>query len=232
MRRQLRHSYSRIRREDHYFLLYSLLDSTTDALFPVLEWVLKRIQQLDDELEDCSPTEIASFNIAGVRNVRKQLNYMHQMLRPMKEVLLKATEDMQQSLPTASGSEDTKHDSGGGGGSGSGSAQKYMRDVYSHLIQILEDIEAGKNECRDLSEVYNIKITNKQSDVLYVLTFVTIFIAPIQVMSGIYGMNFVKIPELEWESGYAYFWSLSLSFMVLLAAVFVRMGWLEIPRWC
>ena len=34
------------------------------------------------------------LEVSGVRNVRKQLNYMHQILRPMKEVLVKAMSDM------------------------------------------------------------------------------------------------------------------------------------------
>ena len=195
-----------------------------------VEWVLKRIHQLDDELNKCQGSQLQTFNIAGVRNVKKQLSYMHQMLRPMKEVLSKATEDMQEAELIAK--EEREAQTAQQAASAPGSmAAKYMRDVYSHLIQILEDIEAGTNECRDLTEVYNMKLSNKQADVLYVLTFVTIFISPIQVLSGIYGMNFGEIPELEWAFGYAYFWGLSVSLMCLLAVGFIRMGWLEVPRW-
>ena len=63
---------------------------------------------------------------------------------------------------------------------GSKEAAKYMRDVLSHLIQILEDVEVGQNECRDLSDLYATKLDNRDANVLYVLTFVTIFITPIQ----------------------------------------------------
>jgi hypothetical protein len=106
-----------------------------------------------------------------------------------------------------------------------------MRDVLSHLIQILEDVEVGQNECRDLSDLYATKLDNRDANVLYVLTFVTIFITPIQLLSGIYGMNFVHIPELEWYSGYGYFWGLSVALMFLLALGFDKMGWFVLPWW-
>ena len=219
IRKQLKHSYARIRRSDHNFLLYSLLDATVDALFPVVDWVLKRINELDDELANCSGYDLTKFNIEGVRNVRKQLNSMHQTLRPMKEVLLKAADDMAEDGAVEKGN------------SSALMSAKYMRDVYSHIIQILEDIEVGQQECRDLTDLYSSKIDNRQADVLYVLTFVTIFITPIQLMSGIYGMNFAYIPELEWYGGYAYFWGTSLLLMMLLAFGFVKMGWLQVPWW-
>lgn len=142
------------------------------------------------------------------------------------------------------------------------------------MIQILEDIDEGVAECRDLFDHFNtkvdlsntpvvwscihctntltlylshtlshsliltislsltslFKVANKQADVLYVLTFVTILLAPLQILTGLYGMNFDYIPELHWENGYAYFWSLALSLIAALATSFYRMGWLRLPK--
>ena len=86
-----------------------------------------------------------------------------------------------------------------------------------------------ENECRDLLDVFNQKVADKQADVLYVLTFATIFMAPLQLMSGIYGMNFDYIPELQMHGGYLYFWGVSLSLMLILAAGFIRLGWMQNP---
>jgi magnesium transporter len=44
--------------------------------------------------------------------------------------------------------------------------------------------------------------SNRQNEVLYALTFVTILIAPMQLLTGIYGMNFAVMPELEWKYGF------------------------------
>ena len=51
---------------------------------------------------------------------------------------------------------------------------------------------------------------------------------PSQVLTGLYGMNFVhddgspNMPELTWEYGYAYFWGLSI---VLTVGLLVIMKW-------
>ena len=86
----------------------------------------------------------------------------------------------------------------------------------------------------DLTDLYNSKVSGvqsaqaeRQSSVLYVLTFVTIIIAPLQLLTGVYGMNFDVMPELHWEYGYLYFWSMAIGLMLLLGLYFVRMGWLE-----
>lgn len=141
---------------------------------------------------------------------------MHRMLRPMRSVLDKALSDVSLSDGSVS------------------SLNKYFLDVHSHMVQILEDVEEGISECRDLSEAYNTKVAgyqsaqaDRQSQVLYMLTFVTILIAPLQLLTGLYGMNFSVIPELEWKYGYLYFWSLAIFLMLLIGATFKRMGWLE-----
>ena len=53
------------------------------------------------------------------------------------------------------------------------------------------------------------------NDTLYFLTLVTTCIIPMQTLTGLYGMNFVKpdgtpnMPELTWEHGYEGFWVMS-----------------------
>ena len=61
---------------------------------------------------------------------------MHRILRPMRSVLEKAI------ATTADGA----------------ASAKYLRDVHSHLVQILEDIDEGVSECRDLAEHYSTKV--------------------------------------------------------------------------
>ena len=92
--RRLRKKYSRIRKHNHNFLLYALLDATVDALFPKIKWVLDQIHALDEELNNCTPADLTNFDIAAVRNVRKQLSVAHQALRPLREVLQKAQNDV------------------------------------------------------------------------------------------------------------------------------------------
>ena len=59
------------------------------------------------------------------------------MLRPMRTVLEKATSEQKKDA---------------------GELNKYFLDVQSHMVQILEDVDEGISECRDLAESYNTKV--------------------------------------------------------------------------
>ena len=47
---------------------------------------------------------------------------------------------------------------------------------------------------------------HQANNTLNKLTFLSSVFLPLSFTSGVYGMNFVNIPELEWGFGYAYFW--------------------------
>eukprot|EP00622_Pseudochattonella_farcimen_P003320 FR738468.1.p1 GENE.FR738468.1~~FR738468.1.p1 ORF type:complete len:230 (+),score=15.56 FR738468.1:39-692(+) len=148
-------------------------------------------------------TQLIEANSNDLNNFKQQLGFAHRMLRPMREVL------------------NTTHSIS------SGEIKKYLKDIHSHINSLLEDVEAGIEQCRDLITHYDTKIANKQANVLYLLTFVTILLCPIQVMSGVYGMNFVNtetgessMPELNWKHGYTYFWATSLTLIGILSLTF------------
>ena len=57
------------------------------------------------------------------------------------------------------------------------------------------------------------------------MTAVTTILMVNSLIAGIYGMNFVNIPELEWQYGYA--WALGLMVVASFAlwALFRRIHW-------
>ena len=58
------------------------------------------------------------------------------------------------------------------------------------------------------------------------LTIFTAVLMPLTVISGIYGMNFVHMPELQWHYGYVY--ALLLMFAITMGGYwyFKRKDWL------
>jgi len=59
------------------------------------------------------------------------------------------------------------------------------------------------------------------------LTIIQAIFVPLTLMTGIYGMNFVNMPELNWHFGYFFL----LGVLVLIASVFIRYfyknGWFD-----
>ena len=62
------------------------------------------------------------------------------------------------------------------------------------------------------------KIANDQNEVMKVLTVIASLLLLPTFIVGVYGQNFVNIPELKWHLGYAFSWG-------VIAATTVRQVW-------
>ena len=88
----------------------------------------------------------------------------------------------------------------------------YLRDVYDHTIQVIDTIETYRDLVSGMIDVYLSSISNKLNEVMKVLTVIATVFIPLTFITGIYGMNFQYMPELEHPLGYF----AALGFMLLL----------------
>lgn len=69
--------------------------------------------------------------------------------------------------------------------------------------------------CGDLIQGYVSISSHNLNSIMRVLTVITAVFAPLTLVAGIYGMNFVNMPELHWQYGYFY----ALGFMTVIACL-------------
>lgn len=81
--------------------------------------------------------------------------------------------------------------------------------VYDFSVSLFET-------CTHLLEIYDSTVTTKTNDTINKLTVFTVFATPITVISGIYGMNFVNIPELRDPNGYYIVLGIMLATMIII----------------
>lgn len=60
---------------------------------------------------------------------------------------------------------------------------------------------------------------------LNVLTIISAIFLPITLLAGIWGMNFINMPELEMENGYYYALATMGSIALVMTFAFWRLGW-------
>ena len=97
-------------------------------------------------------------------------------------------------------------------------------------ILVVEDTEDNRQIIRDLLtsalEAQLSQVSNRLNVVMKQLTgWAGIVLVP-TLIAGIYGMNFVNMPELRWRYGYAYALGLMVVSMFLLYRVFKKRDWL------
>jgi magnesium transporter len=62
-----------------------------------------------------------------------------------------------------------------------------------------------------------------------VLSIFSATMLPLTLIAGIYGMNFVHMPELHWLHGYPFALGLMLVTAVMMLGFFVVKGWVRMP---
>jgi len=101
----------------------------------------------------------------------------------------------------------------------------YFRDVYDHLVRINDLAESYKDLSTGLLEAYISMVSNRLNEVVKVLTALTVVFMPLTVITGIYGMNFKYMPELDWRYGY------HVTIGVMVAIVVVMMWFFRKKKW-
>jgi magnesium transporter len=78
----------------------------------------------------------------------------------------------------------------------------YFHSIDTRLKKLYDFSESLFVLACELLYTYDSRLTMKTNDTITKLTVITLFFCPMTVITGIYGMNFVHMPELEWVFGY------------------------------
>ena len=91
-----------------------------------------------------------------------------------------------------------------------GMGGQYHRNT--HLVLNYDEVLENAN---NLVNSYHSVNSQKSNDVMKLLTIFSAFFLPLTFVAGIYGMNFVNMPELTWQAGYF----IILGIMIIIAIV-------------
>ena len=78
----------------------------------------------------------------------------------------------------------------------------YYRDVYDALFQISELAQNYADSLTGILQVYLNMSSNQTSEVVKLLTMITVITTPVMIVGTWYGMNFGGIHEFQWKYGY------------------------------
>jgi magnesium transporter len=202
IRRRLGKSGSQIRRHDASFLLHSLLDAIVDHCFPILEHYGDRLEEIEEEVLINPGPEV----IAQIHRLRRELLLLRREVWPMREVILTLQREPHECLGETT--------------------RVYLRDVYDHVIQIIDLCETYREFAAGLAETYMSALSIRMNEVMKVLTIITTIFIPITFLAGVYGMNFRYMPEAGWVWSYPLFWAFCILVAGSMLTWFRRQGWL------
>lgn len=82
-------------------------------------------------------------------------------------------------------------------------------NLMLHFDEVIEDATSILNTHLNLT-------TQKNNDVMKLLTVFSAFFLPLTFIVGVYGMNFEDMPELKWTNGYYATWALMCGISLLI----------------
>lgn len=203
LRDRLEHGKGRVRGLGSDYLMFAILDAVVDNYFTVMEFLSNKVEILEDKLfddkEDPNITE-------EIQELKKEILKIRRAVLPLREVINRL-EKIESTLIQER-------------------TQKYIRDLYDHIIQVNETMETYREMIWGLMDMYMTTISNKMNEVMKVLTIMASIFIPLTFLAGIYGMNFENMPELHLKYGYYYFWGLMLLVFLGMLWYFKRKKWL------
>lgn len=91
----------------------------------------------------------------------------------------------------------------------------FHQDIQDQLLNLLTINEESVENSTQLMNTYLSISNQKNNEIVRLLTIFSAFFLPLTFIAGIYGMNFLAMPELSWKYGYAF----SLFLMTVVVVV-------------
>lgn len=201
IRDRIRNQNTLIRKSGADYLMYSLLDAIVDGYFEVLEVLGDRIDNVEEEVLKVSSTE----TLHDIRDIKNSLMYIHKYIWPLREVTSWLGKDSTELIRPAT--------------------ELYIRDVYDHIIQIIDTTETYRELLAGLIDLNLSSVSFRLNEVMKVLTIISTIFIPLTFIAGVYGMNFRYMPEINWEYGYYATWIIMVVIAVAMVVYFKMKKW-------
>jgi magnesium transporter len=205
VRERIRKNKGKIRRSGPDFLAYSLLDMIVDNYFIILEDLGEKIEQIEDELvRSPSPR-----TLHRIHRMKREMVMLRKSIWPLREVVNALEREVRSKTPLIK----------------KGTAV-YLRDLYDHTIQVIDSVESYRDMTSSMLDIYLSSVSNKLNEVMKVLTIIGTIFIPLTFITGLYGMNFRFMPELEHPAGYPVVLVIMFVIVLLMLVYFRRKKWI------
>jgi magnesium transporter len=202
VRDRLQTTRGRMRHRGPDYLAYALIDAVVDGYFVVLEELSERLTDLEEELAG----RPQRTTLQRIHQFKRELIVLRKAVWPLREVVAGLERD--------------------GGELIDERTAPFLRDLYDHVIQVIETVETLRDTVSGLLDLYLSSVSQRTNEIMKVLTVMATIFIPLTFIAGVYGMNFHYMPELQWRWGYPALWLFMITCAVGMLMAFRRKNWL------
>ncbi len=201
IRNRINENKSRVRHKKEDYLGYLLADYLVDNYLLSIENLGNQLDELESQILKNPVTQ----NKRKLYDIKSQILKIRKAVVPLNEGMSRFSKrDSHLFEPTT---------------------LVYIRDLYDHTRQVLEQTNYFRETIFNLQETYSAEIALRTNHVMRVLTIISSIFIPLTFIAGVYGMNFENMPELKWH--YGYYACLGLMFIVFIGSLI----YFKVKKW-
>jgi len=183
-------------------LMYLVMDASVDEYFPIID----QVDEFIDGLEERVFINFDDKALRSVFSVKRLVLSLRRHLAPQREVFNVLTNRPSPLL---------NHET-----------QIYFRDIYDHVLRINDAFEAQRDLLSSTLDAYLTQVSNRLGLVTKGLSVIATLSVPFVVVSGMWGMNFERIPMARHPRGFWIMMALQLGIGGALIALLRWRKWL------
>jgi magnesium transporter len=192
----------RIRKAGADYLAYALMDLIVDNYFLTLEQFGEQVEFLEDEVVK----QPLPATLQQVHHLKNYMILLRRSLWPLREVIARLERGESPLIQDAT--------------------SVYFKDVFDHTIIAIDTVETYRDILAGLLDIYLSSVSNRLNEIMKVLTIIATIFMPLTFLVGVYGMNFVYMPELKWHYGYYGLWAIILLVAGCMVLYFKKKKWI------
>ncbi len=159
-------------------LLYQILDVLVDNWFPFIDVVSQHLGALERRLTT-APQDAVLRNLQGFN---REVVQLLRIVDAQRAVFDRMSREEVPFVPA--------------------DVRPYFRNLYDRAVILHGHLELFREQIHAARESCLLIVSNTLNKVMKTLTVVTTVFMSMTVVTGIYGMNFRRMPELDWPWGY------------------------------
>jgi len=189
-------------------IAYRIVDDIAERYLDLVDAVDGEIDELEDKVEDQS----AQLTRSRISELRHDLLRIRRTLAPMRDAVRRV---IMNAVEVEDGDDVFPQD-----------VEVAFNAAYDKLLRAFDGLELSRDLLSSVRDYSQAKVANDQNEVMKRLTVIASLLLLPTFIVGLYGQNFVDIPELRWHFGYAYVWGVIAGTTLLQLWYFRRKDWI------
>jgi len=202
IRERIRKHKNKIRTSGADYLAFALLDVVVDNYIYVMGLLGDKIENLEEEMTNNPKKEL----LDNINSFKRELNFLRKNIKPAKEMIMNLAKLESEYIHPDN--------------------HLHFKELQDNIDEATELSDSYREILYDQLNIYHTMMSTKLNDIMRILTVFSVIFIPLTFLVGVYGTNFVYLPEKDWHYGYFALWGVMIVITLFMLWYFKRKKWL------